>query len=194
MKARFLIMIMVLSILVVLTGCGSITGNQGGPPDPFDFGMIAECNGTQVQLMGAYIGTDTYMYVDFYTGNTSDDFEMSVLIDTPSVPPEYRPPPIKSVKFTVNKKETYSAKGIMRAAVYMYSPCYSEGPYEVTFIITDPHGDSGFFQMGFDIEESPTCGSDPCKCVSQCGECTNSRYDVKDRCLCGCQFYYEKCE
>lgn len=192
---RIINMVMVLLVLIALTGCEAITGNKGGPPDPFFFGMLAECGGEPTGIQGPYIGTDTYMYVDFYTGNVNDDFDISILIDSPSVPPAARPSPIvETVTFTTANTKPHSASGTKRASFYMFSPCYSEGPYTITFIITDPHGDSGYYSIGFDVWESFMFANDACKCVSQCGECKMLRYTLEDRCSCGCQLYSEKCE
>ncbi len=188
-------MVMILFVLIALTGCEAITGNKGGPPNPFYFGMITDCGGEPTAINGLYIGTYSYMYVDFYTGNVNDDFDASILIDSPSVAPADRPATVvKTVTYSTVKTNPNSASGVKRAAFYVYAPCYSDGPYTITFIITDPHGDSGYYSIGFDVWESFMYANDACKCVSQCGECKMIRYTLEDRCSCGCQLYSEKCD
>ncbi len=194
MKTRFLITVMVLFILMTFMGCESITGNKGGPPNPYMFGMKAYCGGAETNVDGPFIGSKAYFYFDFYTGNVNEDFEMSVLIDSPSVPPALRPDPPTSVLFTTNSKDTFSGKGSKRAAFWVSASCYSAGPYTVTVIITDPHGDSGYSTADFVVGESTMFGGDPCKCTTQCGECTESHYLLRDRCICGCPLYDEKCK
>ncbi|MCD6217998.1 hypothetical protein J7L05_09090 [bacterium] len=192
---RIINMVMVLLVLIALTGCEAITGNKGGPPNPYYFEMKGSCGGDVVTLDGPLIGTKTFMYIDFETGNVNDEFDISILIDSPSVPAADRPIPlIDTVVFRTISTKPHSANGVKRAEFYLYAPCFSDGPYSITFVITDPHGDSGTFFAGFTIGESCMFASDPCKCVTQCGECTLLRYKLSDRCYCNCPLWNEKCE
>lgn len=180
--------------LVVLSGCESLLTHEGAPNiRSIVFGTT--CGGSEIATVEWYVGNTVNVGIDFLTNNVDQDFEAAVLIDSDTVPDVYLPSMPNVITFTTLDKELISAKGLKRATFSTMPGCFSEGMYRLTVIITDATGDSDSETIEFAVKPTDILGSHPCKCITQCGECSFPLFYTKvERCQCNCQLKSEKCD
>jgi len=183
---------MVLFVLLCLfIGCDKVLVHEGEPVIQ-RVAFSADCSEGEIE--GPFMGYDgNYVTIFFSTSNVNQEFELEYLIDSPVVPPSEIPGATRDPIFTVAQVEPGTAVGIVRAIFILHTYCYSEGPYEISVAIKDANGDTGYFNTHFDVMLSATATGVICRCVSQCGKCSELRFTRAIRCTCGCPLFGEKC-
>jgi hypothetical protein len=181
----------VIIFLVIQTGCESYLVHEGAPSiSNVIFGST--CGGSEVVISEWYEGNTVQVGVDFSTSNVGQEFDAAILIESDTVPDDMIPEMLSKITFTTLSQKPGSAKGVKRVTFGTTPKCKSSGIYQLTIVITDANGDSDTKSIGFAVTESVMFGGDPCKCVTQCGQCIMN-FGSFERCNCGCPFVGERC-